>query len=118
MIAPPPSPPPPRDCFVTHGVAGLVGTAMTGLFATNVFVNNQNQVGSFFGNPVQLAKQCAGISTTILLTATATVCIYGVLFAMSVPFGFTVWHDDETSAAPKKEVLTSAAAAPAIAATA
>lgn len=37
--------------------------------------------GSFYGNAIQLGKQCAGITVTIVYSAIATTIIFGVLWA-------------------------------------
>jgi len=93
------------DCFVTHGVSGFVGSAMIGLFANNkdgrLYVLTspwaQNYVGGFFGNSIQLAKQCAGISTTILLTAVMTTGLYALVHVVMLPFG-GAWEAKEEGA--------------------
>ena len=90
------------DCFLSHGVSGFVGAAMIGLFANNkdgrlfkmVSPYAQNYVGAFFGNAQQLAYQCAGISTTILLTAVMTLGLYGLVYLVMIPFG-GVWEETE-----------------------
>ena len=100
------------DCFVAHGVSGLVGAAISGLFTQASFsANARGQNGAFFWNAQQLARQCAGISTVILLTVVATVCIYGFIVAIATPFGIKVWEEDEVAAAePLKEVVPAATA--------
>ena len=92
------------DCFLSHGVSGFVGAAMIGLFANNkgnrLYVlaspYAQNYVGAFFGNAQQLAYQCAGISTTILLTAVMTVGLYALVHVVMMPFG-GAWEKKEES---------------------
>jgi len=93
------------DAFVTHGVAGFVGIAVSGLFFDNTaFDNVQTQQGSFFGNPVQLGLQCAGISVVIALTVVMTVGLYALVHIISLPFGFAPFIVEE-HVAPKKEEL-------------
>ena len=43
-----------------------------------------SQVGSFFGNAVQLGKQCAGISTILLMTGVSSVVIYYFVFLVGM----------------------------------
>ena len=76
------------DCFAVHGVGGMVGAALSGLFA-NSWVSDAKYPtgayidGSFYHNPILLAKQCAGISVTVLYTAVATSVIFGALWALA-----------------------------------
>lgn len=46
--------------------------------------------GSFYGNAVQLGKQCAGITVTIVYSAIATSIIFGVLWALAKATGTTL----------------------------
>jgi len=93
------------DCFMTHGMSGFVGSAMIGLFANNkdgrLYALSspyaQNYVGGFFGSSIQLAKQCAGISTTILLTAVMTTGLYALVHIVMLPFG-GAWEAKEEGA--------------------
>lgn len=77
------------DCFAVHGVGGMVGAALTGLFAdprySNGYVTTAGIAaqGSFFGVPKQLGIQCAGISVTILMSAVSTAVIYFTLAALA-----------------------------------
>lgn len=81
------------DVFAVHGIGGMVGSALTGLF-TNPFYNTNpfstthvyepdksvaGPVGSFYGNPIELGKQCAGISVAILYAIVGTTIIYWLL---------------------------------------
>ena len=98
------------DAFVTHGVAGFVGIAVSGLFYNNygspkaLLEMSQTQVGSFFSNPVQLGLQCAGISVVIALTVVMTVGLYALVHIISLPFGFAPFIVEE-HVTPKKEEL-------------
>jgi len=97
------------DMFITHGVSGAVGSAVIGLFVqAQASANTRVQNGSFFWNAIQLGKQCAGISVVILLTVVATVCIYGLIYALAAPFKISVWEEEE-----KAELELKAVAAPA-----
>jgi len=97
------------DMFITHGVSGAVGSAVIGLFVQAQATANPRAVnGSFFWNGIQLGKQCAGISVVILLTVVATVCIYGLIYALAAPFKIAVWEEED-----KAELELKAVAAPA-----
>jgi Amt family ammonium transporter len=82
------------DCFAVHGVGGMIGAALTGLFANPSYSNGAYQgktgetfKGSFYGQANRLGLQCAGISVTILLSVVGTVLIYGVLWAIATALG-------------------------------
>jgi Amt family ammonium transporter len=116
------------DCFVMHGVAGFVGSAMAGLFANNkggrLFVLGspyaQNYAGAFFGSARQLGLQLAGVAFTFLLTVAMTAGLLVVVHAVFLPFG-GAWEAG-AAAAPAAATLSlrqaeaAAAKAPAAAA--
>ena len=94
------------DCFALHGIGGMVGTALTGLFANTAFSgllpisgafknHEATYKGSFYGSAVQLGIQCAGISVTILYSVVCTVLIYGVLWAVAKVLGDTVYIPED-----------------------
>jgi len=80
------------DCFAVHGVGGMVGAALTGLFANPSYqaVTGKVFTGSFYRQAERLGIQCAGISVTILMSVVGTVTIYGVLWAIARMLGDTV----------------------------
>ncbi|UOD34235.1 ammonium transporter [Deferribacteraceae bacterium V6Fe1] len=57
------------DVIGVHGVGGLIGATMTGLFAS---INSQ---GLFFGNPKQFLIQLAGIAVTLVFAGVGTIII-------------------------------------------
>jgi len=66
------------DVFAFHGVAGMVGTSLTGLFATTGADSPVN--GAFYSSHgKQFAIQLAGVATTVLLCSVGTTVIYHVL---------------------------------------
>jgi len=67
------------DCFAIHGIGGMIGSALTGLFANGSFSGGVN--GSFYGSSIALGKQCAAISVVVLYCSIATSLIYWVLWA-------------------------------------
>ena len=95
--------------FVLHFVGGAVGSALTGLFANSQYSgavytqdgsnyytytngqypnptsgvpNTTKYNGSFYGNSIQLGKQCAGISVVFLVSAVATTAAYWFVYAV------------------------------------
>jgi Amt family ammonium transporter len=62
------------DVFACHGVAGIVGALLTGVFATTS-VNPAGRDGLLYGNPAQLVTQAIGVITTILFAGVLTAVI-------------------------------------------
>ncbi|CAF3985292.1 unnamed protein product [Rotaria sp. Silwood2] len=62
------------DVFSCHGLGGLIGTILTGLFC-QTDVNNNVYNGAFFGNPRQLWYQLLGILITCSYSALCTAVI-------------------------------------------
>ncbi len=62
------------DVFACHGVGGIVGALLTGVFATKL-VNPGGADGLLAGNPSQVLVQLAAVGATMLLSATATTAI-------------------------------------------
>jgi Amt family ammonium transporter len=77
------------DCFAVHGIGGMVGAALTGLFANPTY-GSATAVGSFYRNAVQLGIQCAGITVTIVYSAIGTALIYGFLYLIARGLGQTL----------------------------
>jgi len=90
------------DVFAVHGVGGMIGAALTGLFANGSYSApdpynysgvggvNPGHYGSFYGNAVLLGKQCASISATILFAAVGTSVIFCFVWAVGRAFGESV----------------------------
>ena len=66
------------DAFGVHGVGGLFGALITGVFAT-VAVNPAGANGLLFGNAKQLYTQFVASGATILYTVVATAVIFKVV---------------------------------------
>jgi len=83
------------DAFGVHGVGGIVGGFLTGLFAKEE-IGGTN--GAFYGNPKQLGWQIAGILTTMVFSFGMTLIILlpldFILKAMT-GHGIRVSEDDE-----------------------
>jgi Amt family ammonium transporter len=69
------------DVFACHGVAGIVGALLTGVFATTS-VNPAGANGLLYGNPHLLLIQAAAVASTILFTAPITAVVLTRLAAI------------------------------------
>ncbi len=63
------------DAFGVHGIGGILGTLMVGLFASKA-VNAAGADGLFFGNSKQLLIQSTAVLATVAYTAVVTFIIY------------------------------------------
>jgi Amt family ammonium transporter len=63
------------DAFGVHGIGGLWGTLMTGLFASKL-INSAGSNGLFFGNPHQFLVQCVGAFAAVGYTVAVTAVLY------------------------------------------
>jgi Amt family ammonium transporter len=75
------------DAFGVHGIGGLWGTLMTGLFASKL-INPAGANGLFFGNPGQFGIQCIGAFAAVAYTVVATAILYklvDVILGVRVP---------------------------------
>lgn len=68
----------PLDVFVCHGIGGVVGALLTGLFASKE-INSAGNDGAFFGNPILLWDQIAAVLVTIAYSMILTLIILEVL---------------------------------------
>jgi Amt family ammonium transporter len=66
------------DVFSCHGVAGIAGAMLTGVFATKA-VNPAGGDGLLAGNPGQLLTQLIAVGATIALSVTVTAGVIGLL---------------------------------------
>ena len=69
------------DVFACHGVAGILGALLTGVFATKS-VNPGGADGLLAGNPAQLGVQALAVAATMALSASLTAGIIGTLRAL------------------------------------
>jgi Amt family ammonium transporter len=79
------------DVFACHGVAGIVGALLTGVFATKA-VNPSGGDGLLAGHPGQLGVQLVAVLATVLLAGGATALI---LTALRATVGLRVPVTDE-----------------------
>jgi Amt family ammonium transporter len=77
------------DVFGVHGVGGIVGAVLTGVFAVEAIGGTP---GLIEGNPGQVLTQLWGIAATILYCAAAT---FVILKAIDLTIGLRVSAEDE-----------------------
>jgi Amt family ammonium transporter len=80
------------DVFACHGVAGIAGALLTGVFATRA-VNPGGGDGLLAGNPAQLGIQLLAVSAAIVIAGAGTALILGALRAVAslrVPLGVEI----------------------------
>jgi Amt family ammonium transporter len=81
------------DVFACHGVAGMVGALLTGVFATKT-INPAGADGLLYGNPGQLGVQALAVFATIAFCGGVTAAI---VVALKVTVGLRVPLADELS---------------------
>src|SRR5262245_47433787 len=67
------------DAFGVHGIGGMAGALLTGVFATRIVTGADGPVGFIDGNPGQVATQALGVVVTIVYCATITFVILKVV---------------------------------------
>lgn len=67
------------DAFGLHGVCGIVGAVLTGVFATSSISGSDSVKGWIDGNPDQILTQLYGVGVTIVWCAVATYIILKVV---------------------------------------
>jgi Amt family ammonium transporter len=68
------------DVFACHGVAGIVGALLTGVFATRA-VNSGGGDGLLAGNPHQVVIQLLAVAVTVVLAGTVTAVVLSLIKA-------------------------------------
>ena len=66
------------DAFGCHGMGGVWGALMTGVFCTKT-INDAGADGLLYGNPAQMIPQITGIVTGIIVAVVMTTLIIKVL---------------------------------------
>jgi len=69
------------DAFGVHGVGGILGTLLAGIFATKL-INPAGANGLLYGNPKQLAIQAFAVLVTVVYTLIVTYIIYKIVDAL------------------------------------
>jgi len=80
------------DVFGIHGVAGILGAVLTGVFA-DPSINGDGK-GLLYGNPEQVLIQILSVVVTIIYSAIATFVILMVVKALT---GLRVSHEEEVA---------------------
>ena len=80
------------DCFAVHGVGGILGAALTGVFARAAISGVASQAGAIDGNPMQIVTQIEGIGWTIGWCGIGTLVI---LFVVDKLIGLRVSEEIE-----------------------
>ena len=71
------------DVFGIHGVGGIVGALLTGVFATRFVTGGEDAVGWVDGNFAQILPQIYGVLATIVWTGVLTAVILVVVRAIT-----------------------------------
>ncbi len=79
------------DAFGVHGVGGILGALLTGVFATKA-MNADGADGLLAGNPVQFAKQAAAV---VIVGAYSAALTWVLLKVVDKVVGLRVSEDDE-----------------------
>ena len=79
------------DCFGVHGVGGIVGALLTGVFAVGA-VGGDSAKGLIDGNPGQVLTQAIGVGTTVLYTAVVS---FILLKLIDMVMGLRVTPEEE-----------------------
>lgn len=69
------------DAFGIHGVGGILGAILTGIFADPSV--NELGAGLLYGNAVQLLTQIIAVLVTMVYSAVATLIIFGIAKAVT-----------------------------------
>ena len=67
------------DCFGVHGIGGIIGAFLTGIFATSAITGTDSMRGWIDGNPAQVFVQMEGIACTIIWCSVMTFLIGAAL---------------------------------------
>lgn len=70
------------DAFGVHGIGGLVGALLTGVFATRAVTGKPEPAGLLDGHPQQILNQAVGAGAAILWSVIATVLILKIVDAI------------------------------------
>jgi Amt family ammonium transporter len=80
------------DAFGVHGVGGIVGALLTGVFATMTVTGAADPVGMLDGNGAQLFTQLKGVVVTIVYCGVVTAII---LYVIKAVVGLRVSEEEE-----------------------
>ncbi|CAF1047052.1 unnamed protein product [Rotaria sordida] len=80
------------DVGVMHGGGGIIGAFLTGLFSERAMNTINGADGAFYGNPIQMWYQLAGILTAI---GFSSACTIGILLPLHWTIGIRIPIQDE-----------------------
>jgi Amt family ammonium transporter len=80
------------DAFGVHGIGGIIGAVLTGVFATVAVTANPLQSGLVDGNAIQVFTQIKGVVITVVYCGVAT---FVVLKVIDLIIGLRVSEDVE-----------------------
>ncbi|CAF4094295.1 unnamed protein product [Rotaria sp. Silwood2] len=80
------------DVGIMHGGGGIIGAFLTGLFSERSMNTINGADGAFYGNPIQMWYQLAGILTAI---GFSSVCTIGILLPLKWTIGIRISVQDE-----------------------
>jgi Amt family ammonium transporter len=81
------------DVFGVHGIGGIIGALLTGVFATTS-VNEAGVDGLLYGNPAQLGIQAVAVVVVATYAAAVT---WGLLKVIDAIWGLRVSAEEERS---------------------
>ena len=87
------------DVFACHGVGGISGALLTGVFA-NTAINEGGADGLLAGNAAQLIPQLVGVAASAGIAVLGT---GGILFALKVTIGIRATEDAEIEGLDRAE---------------
>ncbi|CAF1480427.1 unnamed protein product [Rotaria sordida] len=80
------------DVAIIHGCGGILGAFMTGLFPQKSINPLHGNDGAFYGRPIQIWYQIAGILTA---AGFAAACTAGILYPLDWIMGIRLAEEDE-----------------------
>ncbi len=81
------------DAFGVHGMGGMLGALLTGVFATRYVNGADEPVGLLEGNAAQMIPQIVSVAASVVFSATGTFLLAKVL---DIVMGLRVSEDEET----------------------
>ena len=81
------------DAFGVHGMGGMLGALLTGVFATRYVNGADEPVGLLEGNAAQMIPQIVSVAASVVFSATGTFLLAKVL---GIVMGLRVSEDEET----------------------
>ena len=86
------------DAWALHGVGGIMGSLLTGLFANPAISGNPEIAGAFYGKPIQIVIQMMGVTAVALWAFFASYALLEIIEAFLGCLGSSI------AAAPEDEL--------------